>query len=51
MKEGSFTGDFEREVRFCFYRGMCKRRLWKQASLSIGTPLGVHEGGLLYWGL
>jgi len=40
MKEGSFIGDLEREVRFCFYQGMCKRRLWKQASLSIGAPLG-----------
>ena len=53
MKEGSFTGDFEREVRFCFYQGMCKRRLWKQASLSIGAPLGNLGGvcllGTLKW--
>jgi hypothetical protein len=24
---------------------MCKERLWKQASLSIGAPLGSLEGG------
>jgi hypothetical protein len=29
---------------------MYKRRLWRQASLSIGTPLGNLEGKFVYWG-
>jgi hypothetical protein len=45
MKNGSFAGYFEREMRICFYQGMCKRRLRKQASLSIRAPLGnLGEG-------
>jgi len=40
MEEYYFTGAFERKVIFCFYQGMCKRRLWKRASLSIGALLG-----------
>jgi hypothetical protein len=40
MEEYYFTRTFERKVRFCFYQGMCKRRLWKRAALSIGAPLG-----------
>jgi hypothetical protein len=35
----------ERKVRFGLNQGMCKRRLWKQASLSIGAPLGNMKGG------
>ena len=27
-------------MRFCFYQGMCRRRLWKRASLSIRDLLG-----------
>jgi hypothetical protein len=42
------TRDFERKLRFCFIRRLifsglqelCKRRLWKWTSLSIGPPLG-----------
>jgi len=40
MEGSSITRDFERKVRFRFYQGMCKRGLWKQASLSIGALLG-----------
>jgi len=40
----SFTGDFDRKVRFCFYQGTCKRRLWKWASLHRG-PIGEPVGG------
>jgi len=47
---GSFTGYFERKVRFCFYQGMCKRRLWKWASHHRG-PIGEPVGGLIYQGL
>jgi hypothetical protein len=39
MDGGSFTGDFERMVIF-FSQGMCKTRLWKRASLTIGEPGG-----------
>jgi hypothetical protein len=56
----SFTGDIERKVRL-FYQGtwflfwglkvMCKRRLCKWASLSIGGPLGDLEGRIIYQGL
>jgi len=35
MEGGSVIGNFERKLRFCFYQGICKRRLWKWASLSI----------------
>jgi hypothetical protein len=41
---GSFTVEFERKIRFCFYQGMCKRRLWKWASLHRG-PIGEPVGG------
>jgi len=44
MEGGFFTGDFERKLKFCIYQGMCKRRLWKWASLHRG-PLGNVEGG------
>jgi hypothetical protein len=30
---------------------MCKRRIWKWVSLSIGAPLGNLEGRFIYWGL
>ena len=30
---------------------LCKRRLWKRASLSKGAPLWNVEGGLVYRGL
>jgi hypothetical protein len=39
--------NFEKKVRFLFFQNMCKRRLWKQASLSVGTPLG-NLGGRLF---
>jgi len=51
MERGSFIGNFERKLRFYFYQGMCKRRLWKWASLSIEAPLGNLGGGVIYWGL
>jgi hypothetical protein len=48
-------GDFERKVRYCFFRrlfcsfsglrALCKRRLWKRVCLSIGTTLGDLEWG------
>jgi len=44
---GSVIGNFERKLSFRFYQGMCKRRLWKWASVSIGEP-GV--GGVLLLG-
>jgi len=37
---GSFTEDLERMVKFYSFQVMCKRRLWKQASLSIEALLG-----------
>jgi len=37
---GFFTGNLERNVKFYSFQGMCKRRLWKQASLSVEAPLG-----------
>jgi hypothetical protein len=40
MEEGSFTGDFERKVRFFFCQGMCKTGLWKRAFLFIDEPGG-----------
>ena len=40
---GYLTGDFERKVS---YQGMCRRRLWKNLSLSMGAPLGNLEGGV-----
>jgi len=49
MEGGFFTGDFERKVKFCIYQGMCKRRLWKWASLHRG-PIGECGGGLIYQG-
>ena len=52
MERGSFTVAFEGKARFCFYQGMCRSRLWKQASLSVGDLRGEPGGGgLLYWGL
>jgi hypothetical protein len=34
------------------YRGlMCRRRLWRRAPLSIGSPLGNLEGGSILWTL
>jgi hypothetical protein len=30
---------------------ICKRRLWRGASLSIWAPSGEYGGELLYWGL
>jgi hypothetical protein len=45
MEGSSTTRDFERRVRFCFYQGTCKRRIVKQASLSIGALLGKTGGG------
>jgi len=53
---GSFTGHFERKMRFCFIkracllgnlREKCKRRLWKRTSLSIGSPSGEPGVGLV----
>jgi hypothetical protein len=49
---GTFTRDFERQVRFCFirspfyweFRVIRKRRLWNRAALSIGALLGNLEG-------
>jgi hypothetical protein len=45
---GSFTGDFRNGRK----RGqeICKRRLWKRATLFIGAPLGVLGGGFVYRG-
>jgi hypothetical protein len=40
MERASFTVTYEGKVRVCFYQGMCRSRLWKWASLSIGE-LGV----------
>ena len=49
MKGGSLTGDFEGKES---YQGMCRRRLWKRASLSVGALLGyLEEGGSAYWGV
>jgi hypothetical protein len=28
---------------------ICKRRLWKQATLSIGAPMRNLEGWFIYW--
>lgn len=39
------TGEFFFKIR------ICKRRLWKWASLSIGDPFGNQEGGLFTRGL
>jgi len=44
---GFLYGDYERRVRLCFYQEMCKRRLWKWASLHRG-PTGKPVGRLIY---
>jgi reverse gyrase len=36
---------FYQETMFWGLRKICKRRLWKRASFSIGAPLGNMEGG------
>jgi len=43
---GSFTRDFEGKVN---YQDVCRRRLWKQVTLSIGTPLGNLVWGSVNW--
>jgi hypothetical protein len=50
-RDHSFTGDFERKVRFCFVRRhysgiqvIHTRRLWKWVTLSTGAPLRNLEG-------
>jgi hypothetical protein len=43
---------FDQETSFFFsgLRAMCKRRLWKRASFSIGAPLGdLEEGSFTGW--
>ena len=49
---GASYTDFERKVKLCLIRRPCllrlqeiRTRLWKQASLSTGAPLGNLEGG------
>jgi hypothetical protein len=49
--EGLLYGDFKEKVRFCFYQGICGRRLWNLASLSIWNPLGNLEWDHLPWTL
>jgi hypothetical protein len=52
VEGGTFTGDFERQVRFCFIRRpfywglreICKRRLWNRATFPTWAPLGDLEG-------
>jgi hypothetical protein len=64
MEGGSFTGDIERKVRFCFIRrprffvlgrgelqAICKRRSQQEAPLSITDPLGDLKGRFIYQGL
>jgi len=41
---GSLTGDFEGKLKFCFYQGMCRRRIWKRVSLTLGALLGDLGG-------
>jgi len=58
LKEGSVNGAFcvwalcegNLEGGFLYWEPwrMCKERLWRCASLSIGAPLGNLEGGLIY---
>jgi hypothetical protein len=55
MERGSLNGNFEKKVRlylignvFFETRKICKRRLWKRASLSTGAPLRNLEGRLFY---
>jgi hypothetical protein len=52
MHRGSFTGDSEEgetlsgDLLCGGHRKICKRRLWKRVSLSIGAPLGnLRERG------
>jgi len=52
MHRGSFTGDSEEgetlsgDLVCGGHREICKRKLWKRASLSIGASLGnLREGG------
>jgi len=49
MEGGSYTGDFRERGEILFLSGMCKRRLWKRATLSIGSPLGNLEGSSFTW--
>jgi len=50
MEGCSLTWDFEGKMS---YQGMCRRRLRKRVSLSIGAPLGNLEvgGESIYWEL
>jgi hypothetical protein len=45
-----FSGAFEKNVRFCFYQGMCKRMLCKTAISLHRGPIGEHVG-FIYRGL
>jgi hypothetical protein len=47
MEGDSCTGDFEEKVSF---RGMCRKRLWKWVSLSVGALLGNLGRGSLFTG-
>ena len=47
MEGGSFTGNFEGKVN---YWGKCRRKLWKQVSLSVGAQLG-NLGGVCLLGI
>jgi hypothetical protein len=38
-------GNLEGGLLYWGHWKMCKGRLWRQASLSIGVPLGNLEGG------
>ena len=42
---------FIRRPYFWGIQEICKRRLWKRETFSIGTLLGNLEGGFIYWGL
>jgi len=37
---------YREKVRFFFYWGMLRSRLWKRVSLSIRAPLGNMGGGV-----
>ena len=59
IEGGSFTGDFEKKVRY-FLSGdlfnwrlgkICNRKLWKRTPLFMGALLGNLKGGSFYRGL
>ena len=45
LSEGALWGEPGRRVLYWGHWRMCIGRLWRQASLSIGAPLGNLEGG------